>query len=47
MTSIGSNAFYGCNALTNINIERVNDGTLTGAPWGAPKATVSWKNEEI
>ncbi|MDD2627536.1 MAG: leucine-rich repeat domain-containing protein [Clostridia bacterium] len=42
VNSIASNAFYNCTSLTSIKIKRPNDGTLTGAPWSAPNATVTW-----
>ncbi|MDD2627537.1 MAG: leucine-rich repeat domain-containing protein [Clostridia bacterium] len=42
VTSIEDTAFSWCSNLTSIKIKRPNDGTLTGAPWSAPNATVKW-----
>lgn len=39
--SIGKNAFQGTNNLTTITIDRKAD-TISGSPWGATNATVSW-----
>jgi hypothetical protein len=33
---------YGCTGITQITVNRANDGSLTGAPWGATNATVNW-----
>ena len=33
--------FSGCTALETISINRSQDA-ITGSPWGAPNATVSW-----
>lgn len=41
VTSIGGSAFYGCTNLTNITINKPQ-GSISGAPWGAPNATVTW-----
>lgn len=39
--TIGTDAFTGCHALTAINIAKPT-GSIAGAPWGAPNATVIW-----
>lgn len=39
--TIGTDAFAGCHALTAINIAKPT-GSIAGAPWGAPNATVVW-----
>lgn len=39
--TIGTDAFLGCHALTAINIAKPT-GSIAGAPWGAPNATVVW-----
>ncbi|MBR1883404.1 MAG: leucine-rich repeat domain-containing protein, partial [Clostridia bacterium] len=39
--SIGNNAFYNCTNLTNITIRKAVD-SISGSPWGAPNATVTW-----
>ena len=39
--TIESNAFSGCHALTTITINKPT-GSISGAPWGAPNATVTW-----
>jgi len=42
--SIGDSAFYKCTNLATITIRKSNDGSLTGAPWGAPDTTtVIWE----
>lgn len=41
VTSIGNNAFYGCGNLTTITIKKPQ-GSISGAPWGAPNATIVW-----
>ena len=42
ITSIGSSAFRSCSKLNTININK-SEGSVTGAPWGAPKPpTVNW-----
>ena len=41
MTTIGSNAFQGCTSLASITIAK-QSGAISGAPWGAPNATVVW-----
>lgn len=38
ITSIGSNAFDGCTNLATITIHKA-EGSITGAPWGAPSTT--------
>ena len=38
VTSIGNNAFYNCTALETITIDKP-EGSITGAPWGAPSTT--------
>lgn len=45
ITTIAQNAFAGCNQLTKINVDKFNNEIPNG-PWGAPKATVSWKKYE-
>ena len=42
ITSIGSNAFSSCTNLTQITINKAQD-SISGAPWGAPNATVTWR----
>ena len=39
--SIGENSFQGCRTLETITINKP-EGSITGAPWGAPNATVVW-----
>ena len=39
--TIGTNAFRGCHELTTITINKPS-GSIPGAPWGAPNATVIW-----
>ena len=39
--SISSSAFYNCTKLTTITINRSKDA-ISGSPWGATNATVSW-----
>lgn len=41
ITSIATNAFQGCTKLTSITINKP-EGSVSGAPWGATKATVTW-----
>ena len=41
VTSIGTNAFLWCDNLTNITIQKAKD-SISGAPWGAENATVTW-----
>lgn len=41
MTSMYSNSFEGCTNLTTITVNKP-EGSLSGAPWGAPNATVVW-----
>lgn len=41
VNSIGSNAFADCTNLTTITVHKA-EGSITGAPWGAPNATVVW-----
>ena len=43
VADIGNNAFYLCNALDTITINKPKD-SIAGAPWGAPNATVVWNN---
>lgn len=38
ITSIGGNVFSGCTALKTITIDKP-EGSITGAPWGAPSTT--------
>lgn len=44
VTTIGEKAFYQNSSLTEIRIPDKESGSITGAPWGAEKATVYWKN---
>jgi len=41
VTNISSSAFRTCTNLTSIIIEK-SEGSISGAPWGATGATVSW-----
>ena len=41
VTSIGSSCFSSCYNLTTITINQA-EGSISGAPWGAPSATVVW-----
>ena len=41
LQSIGENAFQSCTSLTKISIAKP-EGSIAGAPWGAPNATVTW-----
>lgn len=41
VTTIGDSAFGVCTALVAININKPQN-SITGAPWGAPSATVNW-----
>lgn len=41
VTAIGSYTFDNCTNLTTITINKPT-GSITGAPWGAPNATVVW-----
>ena len=41
VTSIGDYAFASCINLTTITINKA-EGSITGAPWGATNATVTW-----
>lgn len=41
VTSIGNNAFGGNANLTSI-VVHASEGAITGAPWGATNATVTW-----
>lgn len=41
VTSIGSNCFNGCTNLETITIHKAK-GSISGAPWAAPNATVVW-----
>ena len=42
ITSIDSTAFIDCTNLTQITINKAQD-SISGAPWGAPNATVTWQ----
>lgn len=44
VTSIGNYAFNSCTNLTAITINKA-EGSITGAPWGATNATVTWTGE--
>lgn len=44
VTSIGNTAFDNCTNLTAITINKA-EGSITGAPWGATNATVTWTGE--
>ena len=41
-TSIDSTAFINCTNLTQITVNKAQD-SISGAPWGAPNATVTWQ----
>lgn len=41
ITSINSTAFKDCTNLRSITIDKPQ-GSISGAPWGAPNATVTW-----
>lgn len=45
VTTITSSAFNGCTALTTITVNKPAD-SISGAPWGAPNATVVWTGTE-
>ena len=38
---MGGGVFSSCTSLTTIRIHKSN-GSIAGAPWGAPSATVTW-----
>ena len=42
VTSINSTAFSNCTNLTQITINKAQD-SISGAPWGATKATITWQ----
>ena len=42
ITSIDSTAFINCTNLTQITVNKAQD-SISGAPWGAPNATVTWQ----
>lgn len=45
VTSIGTSAFNRCSALETITIHK-EEGSITGAPWGAPQTTaIVWAGE--
>ena len=39
--TILSDTFYGCTNITSIVVHKA-EGSITGAPWGAINATVTW-----
>lgn len=41
---IYNDAFNGCNNLVSIVIDSV-EGSISGAPWGATNATISWRKD--
>ena len=41
VTIIGNQTFTGCTSLTSITINKP-EGSISGAPWGATNATVTW-----
>ena len=41
VTSIGDGTFYSCSSLTSITINKPS-GSISGSPWGATGATVTW-----
>lgn len=41
VTTIASSAFKDCDRLTTITVHKEED-SISGAPWGAPSATVIW-----
>lgn len=44
VTTISSSAFRGCTSITSIVVHKA-EGSITGAPWGATNATVTWDGE--
>lgn len=42
VTSIEEDTFEGCTNLTSITVEDKSEGEISGAPWGATNATVTW-----
>ena len=47
VTTIEKGVFEGCQSLVEIRIPDKDSGSITGEPWGAPKATVYWKNIKL
>lgn len=45
ITTIGEHAFSGCTALTAMTVGWV-EGAVTGAPWGATNATITYAEAE-
>ena len=45
LTSIGANAFFGCTNLTDIKVPWA-EGAVSGAPWGATNATITYNYTE-
>lgn len=46
ITTIINDAFYGCTNLDTIYVDKPT-GSISGAPWGAPNATVVWHDPAI
>lgn len=44
VTSIGYDAFFDCTSLTDICVPW-SEGEISGAPWGAPNATIHYNSE--
>ena len=44
VTSIGDYAFSGCTGLTSIIVNKA-ENSITGSPWSAPNAIVTWTGE--
>ena len=44
ITSLASDAFDSCSNITTIIVHKA-EGSITGAPWGATNATVTWDGE--
>ena len=42
VTKIDATAFGGCTNLTSITVQDKSEGEISGAPWGATNATVTW-----
>lgn len=42
ITSIGEDVFKDCTSLTNITINK-EENSISGAPWGATSATITWQ----
>lgn len=42
VTTINATAFEGCTNLTSITVQDKSESEISGAPWGATNATVTW-----